>query len=424
MIRQAREIHELSVEENRALTTEEETNYNQAMDDAEDLRERIERQRMHEQLEADLAASANTPIRQDPNDPEARAGLNHEFRSRGLVSLNEADPNWIEEPLWQRLFPFAQDEYRTGFRQYLRSGQMPQMSAEMRALYADSDISGGALVPPIQFVDRLIQAVDNQVYMRQWGSVFAVPNAQSLGVVSLDNDPADPTWTSELAIGTEDSTMSFGDRELNPHPLAKYIKVSRKLLRMVPDVDGLVIRRLSYKQAVTQENNFLNGNGAGEPLGVFTASDSGISTGQDASTGNTTTSIAFDGLIEAKYTLKPQYWPKAKWLFHRDGQKQIAKLKDGNGQYLWRESVRVGEPDRVLGFPTFMSEYAPNTFTTGLYVGILGDFSHYWIADALNPEIQRLMELYAATNQIGIIIRSETDGMPVLEEAFVRVTLA
>ena len=70
------------------------------------------------------------------------------------------------------------------------------------------------------------------------------------------------------------------------------------------------------------------------------------------------------------------------------------------------------------------SEWAPNTFTTGEYVGLLGDFSHYWIADALSMQIQRLNELYAETNQVGFIGRLETDGAPVLEEAFVRVKLA
>ena len=39
-------------------------------------------------------------------------------------------------------------------------------------------------------------------------------------------------------------------------------------------------------------------------------------------------------------------------------------------------------------------------------------------------ELQRLDELYAATNQVGFIGRMELDGMPVLAEAFTRVTLA
>lgn len=218
--------------------------------------------------------------------------------------------------------------------------------------------------------------------------------------------------------------MSFGMRELNPHPLAKYIKVSRKLLRKVPGAEALVRDRLAYKFAVTMENAYLNGDGAGQPLGLFTASDSGVPTSRDVSTGNTTTSIKFDGLMEAKYTLKSQYWRAARWLFHRDAVKQIAKLKDGEGQYIWQSSVREGQPDMLLGFPVYVSEYVPNTFTTGLYVGILGDFSHYWIADALEMEIQRLDELFAATNQVGFVGRWESDGMPVLAEAFVRVTLA
>jgi HK97 family phage major capsid protein len=71
-----------------------------------------------------------------------------------------------------------------------------------------------------------------------------------------------------------------------------------------------------------------------------------------------------------------------------------------------------------------MSEYAPNTFTASQYVGILGDFSYVWIADSLQMEMQRLEELFASTNQVGLIGRLESDGMPVLSEAFVRVKLA
>ena len=70
------------------------------------------------------------------------------------------------------------------------------------------------------------------------------------------------------------------------------------------------------------------------------------------------------------------------------------------------------------------SEWAPSTFTTGQYVGLLGDFKHYWIADALSMQIQRLNELYAETNQDGFIARYEGDGAPALAEAFARVALA
>ena len=394
LISQAREFVDLAEGEDRALSDEEKVRYDELMADALETGERADRITEQERIAAEMERSVEEPTRPEP----------------------ESDDHQVRVATWQ-------DEQRQRLGRFLRDFESGTGTLELRALSAGSDIYGGYLVTPMQFVQDLIQAVDNLTFVRQWATTYQVPNAESLGAPSLDNDPADPTWTSELLIGSEDSTMSFGRRELNPSPLAQYIKMSRKLLRQVSDIEALVRNRLAYKFAVVEENAYLNGDGNGQPLGVFVASDDGIGTGRDASTGNTSTEIRFDGLIEAKYTLKSQYWGRARWMFHRDGIKMIAKLKDGNGQYLWRESVRVGEPDRVLGFPVAMSEYAPSTFTTGLYVGLLGDWSNYWIADALSMDMQRLVELYAATNQVAFIGRLETDGMPVLAEAFVRVKL-
>jgi HK97 family phage major capsid protein len=268
--------------------------------------------------------------------------------------------------------------------------------------------------------------MDNEVFIRGMATVYPVTKAESLGAPSLDTDPADPSWTAEIATGTEDSSMAFGKRELNPHPLAKLIKVSEKLLRVsAMDVESLVTARLAYKFGITAENAYLNGSGSGQPMGIFTAATAGfgISTSRDVSTGNAATAFTTDGLMEALYSLKGQYHALATWIFHRDAIKRLRKLKDGEGQYIWNPDMKGGQPDMVLGRPYKMSEYCPNTFTSGEYVGIIGDFKNYWIADALSMRIQRLNELYAATNQVGFIGRLESDGMPVLEEAFARVTL-
>ena len=278
---------------------------------------------------------------------------------------------------------------------------------------------------PEQFVHQLIKFMDDSVFIRGLATVFQVPTAASLGAPSLDADISDADWTTELATGDEDNTMAFGKRNLHPHPFAKLVKISRQLLRQaMMNPETLVQQRLAYKFAITEEKGFATGTGAGQPLGLFTASSQGISTGRDVSADNTTTSITFDGLINALYSLKVQYHKNASWVFHRDAIKQIAKLKDGDSNYIWQPSVIPGRPDMILGRPLVMSEYVPNTFTTGLYVGMIADFSHYWIADAMDMQVQRLDELYARTNQVGFIGRKETDGMPVLEEAFARVTLA
>lgn len=428
-IANARKLLETAENENRDLTQEEQQQWDGYHSEAAQLKERIGRIERQNGLDTEIQGSQRPPIHTQSSGDVATMQMNPETvralsdaevipqELHRAFNINADEESILRRERQYRIFQRAMPDWIAhGFRNY-----RPE---ELRALQADLDISGGYLRPPQQFVDMLLQNVDDMTYIRQLATTFTVVNADSLGVPTLENDPADADWTTELATGSEDNNMSFGKRSLHPHPLAKRIKVSRKLMRAVPNAEEIVRTRLAYKFGITFEKAGLTGNGAQRPLGIFVASSDGISTSRDVSTGNTTTSIQVDGLKEAKYTLKMQYRNRARWMFHRDGVKQVAKLKDANGQYLWAESVRVGEPDRLLDLPLMESEYVPNTFTTGQYVGSLGDFSYYWIVDALTFELQLLNELYAETNQVGLIGRLESDGQPVLEEAFVRVKLA
>lgn len=392
---QMKSMLDIAEKEQRKFSAEEEAKYAKIEADLDGLKEKIDTEEKDEARKAKLG----------------EVGAEFEQRLNERVETGEVKTA-------------TADAKAKAWRSYLVHGERTPES-ELRALQMDVDQSGGYVVAPQQFMADLIKAVDNATFFRGLASVYSLAKAESLGAPALDADPADPTWTAEILVGSEDTTMDFGKRELRPHPLAQFIKVSKKLIRASAiGVEALVRDRLAYKAAVVQENAFLNGSGSNQPLGVFTAPTGfGITTDRDVSTGNAATSIGADGLIEAKYTLKPQYWGAARWIFHRDGVKQIRKLKDGEGQYMWRAGLAGDRGDQILDIPVLMSEYCPNTFTTTSYVGILGDFSKYWIADALNAEIQVLTELYAATNQNGYILRAETDGMPVLEEAFVRVKL-
>jgi HK97 family phage major capsid protein len=385
--------------EKRAITEDESKQYESLIAESQRLKDTIAREERQQELDREAAELA---LRDEKK----------EYRKE-------------DRKIEKSVSPLASDEYRNAFLKFCVAGPAALNGDEARALSAGTSTQGGYLLMPEQMVDGILKGVDDAVFIRQKATKFRVPAATSLGVPTMTADAADADWTTELATGSEDSTLAFGKRALYPQkPIAKRIKISNELLQRLPGIEAFVRSRLEYKFAITHEKAFMTGSGAGQPLGLFTASNSGISTGRDVSTGNTITYPTFDGLTEAKYTLKGQYWNRADWMFHRDCLKVLAKIKDGDGQYIWRESVRAGEPDTLLGRPVQMSEYVPNTMTTQLYVGILGDFSYYWIADALDMTIQRLVELYAETNQTGLIGRMSSDGMPVLEEAFVRIKLA
>ena len=306
-------------------------------------------------------------------------------------------------------------------------------AVERKDLSAGVDAQGGYLVAPAVLANGIIKFIDDEVFLRRLATVIPMDVGTELIAPTWDADPADADWLTEVASVTTDTAMRTGLRTLRPTRLSKEVKISRTLVNQSRvNIEQWVQARLAYKFGITEEKAFLTGTGAsGQPLGVFTASVQGIPTTRDT-TASATTSFTADNILDTKHALKAAYWsrPATRWVMHRDTIARIRKLKDGSGNYLWSPGlgpgggITQGLPPTIADVPYLVSEYAPNTYTTGLYVAIIGDFSYYYIAETGRYELQVLAELYASTDQIGYIGRTYVDGQPVLAEAFQRLKLA
>lgn len=432
LVTQERDHLERLEKEGRSLIGDEKEQYEKRAKDIGDLDDEIQGVELRDQKLAENK-KREAKLAELRTEPEKRkTGTETRFET-GMASRAWRDfldgkfgyGGGNEQRLRDEDFGDQLDMQVRAYEKFLKSGIRSMSEAEFRALSVGSDTQAGYLRVPNIAAAQILKAVDNATPTRQLATQFQIGGAESMGVVTLDADPDDADWTAELLTGSEDSTMAFGKRELRAHPLAKRIKISNKLLRSSRiDIAAYAQQRLAYKFAVTQEKALMTGTGVMQPLGVFTAHADGIPTSRDVSTGNTTTAITADGLIEAKHSIKAQYWPRLRWQFHRDALKQIRKLKLGDGNYIWQAGISDDLPARILDVPYIANEYVPNTFTTGLYAGIIGDFSYLWIADALDMTMQVLDQLYAETNQTGYILRMEMDAQPVMAEAFARVKLA
>jgi len=419
LFNQAKAIKDAAVAAGRSMTQEEQNNWNTIMDKWTALKQDIDQREQLAAMETDIqGADSRSVTLPNPGDDGAGEGRGRrldlsKFPARYQHALRE-----LQERGDFRMKP----DYAGVMDPFIRDNILPNVNK--RDLQLTDGPKGGYIAPPPQFVAGLLMAMDADLFFRQPGFATVITLNSTEGYeASLDADPEDGEWTTEVKELTDDDDMAFGRRELKPTRLAKGIKVSNQMLQLVPSAEDIVLERLRYKFGVTQEKAFMTGSGAKQPLGVYTASDYGIPTSRDVSTDNTTTAMTYDGLRNAKYSVKNKYWRNCKWIFHQDGVKQIANIEDTLGYPILAESVREGEPDTLLGRPYYMSEFNPNTFTTGQYVGIFGDFTFYHIADSLTMTIQRLIELYSRTNQIGFHANMYTDGMPVLAEAFARVKL-
>ena len=411
---EARAIHEKCKAEGRAWTAEEQAAHDKAMADVKNYRS---------MAAGELDADKEQKILDQANEIVDRA-IKPGSDSEQLPQFRYVSKVHMDKIVRAALTDAKRDEE---FREYMRTGQPGQRMQETRAQQADLDAVGGYWLAPIQMVNMILKNVDDLVQIRQLATKFQVMNSSSLGVPQLEDDADEFEFTSELATGSDQDDLTFGKRELKPAPMAKRFKISNRLIQAaVMDVAAFCLGRLSVKSGYTQENAFCTGDGVNGPLGLFVASASGINTDRDVSTGNTTTALTFNGLKNAKWALKPQYRnsPSVRIMLHSDALLKLDLEKDLNGQYIWQPSTVAGNPDKVLNLPVLESRFVPNTFTASKYVGMIGDFQYYWIADALNMQVKVLNELYAEQNKTGYILRQELDAMPVLPEAFVRIQLA
>ncbi|WP_066373964.1 phage major capsid protein [Herbidospora mongoliensis] len=397
LVNEARALMEEVETAQRSMTGEEETKFDKLMADADGLERTITREEGLREQERRIAGA-------NPPKPDPQLGQGTE-----------------------------QERQAAAFGAFLRGGRASLTPDMARALNMGNDPQGGYLVAPQQWVADLIQGLDDDLPFRELATVMQLTTGESLGVPTLDQDLTDAEWTTELATGSDDDSIRLGGRELSPNPIAKRVKISDTLLRKAAiNPETLVRERLRYKFALTMEKAYMTGNGNKKPLGLFTASSQGISTNRDVTVGDISADqwdISPEGLIDAKYTLKAGYHTRARWLFHRNTIARIRKIRTddgagpGTGQFIWQPGLVNDRPPTILEVPYVLSEWVPSTYTDGSYVGMIGDFSYYWIVDALDMTVKRLVELYAEQNLIGFIGRLEGDGMPIYEEPFVRLKI-
>jgi HK97 family phage major capsid protein len=90
---------------------------------------------------------------------------------------------------------------------------------------------------------------------------------------------------------------------------------------------------------------------------------------------------------------------------------QIRKFKDSNGAYLWQPSYQVGEPDKILGYSVYTSEFAPENAIA------FGDYRYYNIGDRGTRSFKQLTELFAGNGMIGYVAKERVDGKLILPES-------
>ena len=348
------------------LSKEDAETYNAMEEKIKNYSKEIERMEEMENMENELNKPVNSPIVTKPlkADNEVKTGR-------------------------------ASNEYKEAMLNALRSN-FRQVS---NVLQEGVDADGGYLVPD-EYDTRLIQKLEDNNVVRALATKIKTSGEHKINIAST---------TPAAAWIEEGGTLTFGDAKfeqkiLDAHKLHVAVKVTEELLYdNAFGLENFLIDSFGKAIGNAEENAFLNGTGNGQPTGIFAENGGGTYITTEATEG--------DAIIELVYSLKRAYRKNAAFILN---DKMIAKIrtyKDHNGAYMWQPSLIAGEPDKLLGYPVYTSQYAPEDSIA------FGDFSYYNIGDRGARSFKQLTELFAGNGMIGYVAKERVDGILVLPEA-------
>lgn len=253
--------------------------------------------------------------------------------------------------------------YKKHFTTYIRKGEraflqkMGGPKLETKLLSVDRDTGGGYWVRP-EMSARIVKIIFETSPIRQFAAVEQI-SSDSLELIADENQVAFG-WVAEQGTRAESATPDIAKRVIHAHEMYSEPRATQKLLDDAGfNVEAWLATKIADRFARAEATAFVTGTGVGQPRG-FTTYPTGTSTGQveQIASGNATTLTA-DGLLDLLYSLKSPYLRNARWMAARLTIRDIRKLKDGQGDYLWQgptESIQLGQPLNILGYPIHQAD--------------------------------------------------------------------
>jgi HK97 family phage major capsid protein len=288
--------------------------------------------------------------------------------------------------------------YTEAFPHYMRArGDNALKPQFMGAMQTGSDPDGGYLVPT-QYSTRTMKRVYETSNLRGLATIETIGGKELI----LPRDEGEfgyGGWVGEITAPSETTTSQLGETKIFAHEMYAEPRVTQNMIEDAGiDIEAWVSNKVGEKMGRIEATAFHTGDGSNKPKGFLmyaawaTSGDDGhLENGkieQIVSGGATT--LTADAFYNVYYGLKDKYAANANWLMKRITVRDVMKLKDGQGNYLWQMGdIKSGQPTTILTAPVTRSEDMPTIAASSLSVAF-GDFKEaYTIVDRLGLTLLR-----------------------------------
>lgn len=257
-------------------------------------------------------------------------------------------------------------------RNYIRTGDIRSLSTGVPA-------DGGYTVIP-ELDKEIMRQLADESEMRAICTVKKIGSNEYKKLVSIGG--AVVNHGEEGTARTETATPKLEEVSIKLFPIYAYPKTTQEILDFSDlDVLSWLTDEIKDTFVETEELDLVSGNGTKKAKG-FLAYPQAATADKTRAFGTLekmiTTAITADGLIDLMFKLKKKYRKNAVWVMNSNTAATLQKLKNGNGDYIWRDGLKTGDPDMLLGKPV---HYLENMNDTGAVIAV-GDFKRgYYIVD-------------------------------------------
>lgn len=179
-------------------------------------------------------------------------------------------------------------------------------------------------------------------------------------------------WTEEAGTKSE-TEPSFRQIELVAHKLVCYTEASDELLEdSAISLEALLNSMFSGVTLWERQNAYINGSGAGQPLGVINAPATIV---LNPAAANAISVNDLARMLESFQGVNPVWFLSRRWMA------ELLQLNGpaGNPSYVFMPSARDGYPASLFGYPLFFVEQMPAPGSAGSV--LLADWSKYLIGN-------------------------------------------
>lgn len=268
--------------------------------------------------------------------------------------------------------------------------------------------AGGSFVPPGELLNQL------ELNMLWFGPMRQVAETVRTSTgEALQWPTADDTGNVGEQLAEEGSISATVTSASPTVALTQYLAykfsskptlVTAELLQdSMFNLPTLIGQMLGERLGRITNTKYTTGSGTSTPQGITIGAAAGQTSGS-------ATAFTADDVISLYHSVDIAYRAGASFMMHDSVIAFMRKLKDGQGQYLWRSGLADGRPDQLLGCPVWANNDMNSTFTTGLKMALFGQLSKFKIRTVGQIRFIRLVELYRDLDRDGFIAFIREDG--------------